>query len=154
MRRATVLLVWAVAVFLTAGGCETEPAGTGGDAAVTGDTKTAGDGAIAGDAAGGGGDAATTTGACGPDLTCQAPQACQILGQGACGGPAPAANGTCAPGCTATECGGGMHCLCDSYECIDLQAGCTGCDCKWTDWHTSCACDDSTGVVVLDCPGA
>lgn len=142
-------------------------------AAALGNLSCESDGASGGDPGGGGapadvqnagatdaadaasaGDAAAAPGSCGPSLTCQPSQACQSLGQGVCGGPAPAADGSCAPGCSAFECGGGKHCMCTSYECIDLPAGCDGCDCTWTDWHKSCSCDDSGGVTLLLCPGA
>ena len=133
----------------------TAPSDTVGTDTVTGDTANptdtgTTDDAVSSDTA----DATAAPFACGHALTCTPPQACEAIGQGACGGPAPNPDGSCAPGCSATDCGGSMHCLCTSYNCIDLPAGCQGCNCTWTDWHTSCQCDDSAGGTQLDCPGA
>lgn len=91
--------------------------------------------------------------ACGATTKCQADQACASRGQGVCGGPAPDANGHCAPDCLAMDCGGSMHCLCSSYWCEDLPAGCTSCDCA-TPPDASCMCDDSQGHVTFECAGA
>jgi hypothetical protein len=150
--KRTILVLFVIAA-LAGPSCDNDPSPGTADTAVgdTGGDVTGGD-AAGGDAAGG--DAGSTGGKCGPSLSCEAGQACQSLGQGACVGPAPDENGQCAPGCSPTECGGSMHCLCTSYSCIDLPAGWTGCDYEWTDWHQSCICDDSTGMVTLDCPGA
>ena len=92
--------------------------------------------------------------ACGPSLTCETDQACAGTGQGMCGGPAPNAAGHCAPGCSAMDCGGSMHCLCTFYECVDLPVGCRNCTCAKTPGHESCPCDDAAAHVELNCPGA
>ncbi len=91
--------------------------------------------------------------ACGAKLTCQAGQACASRGQGVCGGPPPDANGQCEPDCFAMDCGGSTHCLCATYWCEDLPAGCASCDCAVPP-DASCVCSDTGGAVQFDCPGA
>lgn len=92
--------------------------------------------------------------ACGSSgLTCEADKACQSMGQGACGGDPPDANGQCPADCYATECGGGVYCLCDFFECVDLPTGCGDCSCVGQEYEF-CICDDSDGSVRLNCPGA
>ncbi len=92
---------------------------------------------------------------CGASLSCQPNQACTSMGQGVCGGPAPDANGKCGPNCSAMQCGGGMHCLCTSFQCVDLPSGCHDCTCAKSLPNTSqCTCQDTGGSVRLDCPGA
>lgn len=148
--KRTIALV-SLTLMLTA--CDGTEASGPGDA--LGADATAGDAGVTGaDTPDGTPQDAAGAMACGPTTTCVPPQACEALGQGTCGGPAPGPDGKCAPGCSPMECGGGTHCLCGTYKCIDLPPGCTGCDCTWTDWHQSCICDDSTGLVVLQCPGA
>ena len=93
--------------------------------------------------------------ACGSKLTCEATQACVGTGQGVCGGPAPDASGNCGAGCSARQCGGGMHCLCTSYQCVDLPKACNDCTCAKTLANMSqCKCQDAGGAVKFDRPGA
>ena len=167
-RAHTALLVAAaVAVALSFAACESAgstPAGgtTAGDTTAgdtTGDTIATdtppADTPLADTATEDAGPADTAAGlfACGATTKCQADQACASRGQGVCGGPAPDANGHCAPDCLAMDCGGSMHCLCSSYWCEDLPAGCTSCDCA-TPPDASCMCDDSQGHVTFECAGA
>lgn len=91
--------------------------------------------------------------ACGSLASCGERQACASRGQGTCDGPAPDARGRCAPNCAPYNCGGGVHCLCDTFWCEDLPTGCSSCSCA-TAPDASCQCDDADGHVRFSCMGA
>jgi len=105
-------------------------------------------------------DSQTTAGgrfACGARMRCESDQACAGRGQGVCGGLSPDANGRCGPNCQPTECGGGVFCLCATFECVALPAGCAECECALAalpTWRQGCMCTAQEGHVQLDCPGA
>lgn len=94
-----------------------------------------------------------TCGAAG--LVCDAGQMCVGMGQGACVGPPPDANGACEPNCAPVFCGDSEKCLCNSYRCDAAPSGCTTCGCAAASPNLSfCACEDEGGELRLDCPGA
>jgi hypothetical protein len=83
--------------------------------------------------------------ACGP-LTCKAGEYCYRLTPGVCGGPAPSDAGVCPAHCTLTVCPGGQPaCICDSYSCSTLPAGCTSCSCLG---GSGCSCTQSSAAGI------
>lgn len=155
-QRRTGLLALGLGLLLLGllAGCDGADGGGGGAdaAAADGTGGGSGDDTTADDAA-----AADGPIACGAGATCAADQACLAQWPGVCGGETPGPGG-CPTGCQQTECGGGEYCLCPSFECLDVPAGCRACGCALDalpEWRrNACTCEEEDGHPVLECMGA
>lgn len=88
---------------------------------------------------------------CGASSTCQSGQYCEEITPGACGGNLVPDAGTCPANCMPTSCGGGgeQYCMCRSYSCQALPAGCTSCSCYTP--TSGCTCQETDGGPHVSC---
>lgn len=91
--------------------------------------------------------------ACGALLSCAtASEYCEKFTGGACGGPAPSDAGVCPPNCNLTTCPGGQQvCLCQTFTCKPLPAGCSSCSCVGAAASCSCSQPGAGGPIQVHC---
>jgi hypothetical protein len=87
---------------------------------------------------------------CGALLTCTSAEYCEQIEPSYCTGSPLPDGGTCPPNCQAKVCtpGGSPVCVCDSFSCRKLPAGCTSCSCISTPPPGPCTCQVGPGGAI------